>query len=110
MFALFLREDSAGKWDLVVAAPWIERDKKWALGFLSVCLRQKLEIDDLIKISRIVVIDEANPGLREVHDAVTIEHGREELSNKPFFGLQIRQAYIITSRPNTSESDVLAVA
>lgn len=30
LFALFLREDAAGKWDLVISAPWVEADKEAA--------------------------------------------------------------------------------
>ena len=32
LFALFLREDSTDKWDLVVAAPWIEENRKEEIG------------------------------------------------------------------------------
>ena len=35
LFALFLREDSPDKWDLVVAAQWIEKNKQDALKYIN---------------------------------------------------------------------------
>ena len=36
LFALFLREDAPGKWDLLIAAPWAEKDKASALKSVRV--------------------------------------------------------------------------
>jgi len=35
LFALFLREDAVDKWDLILAAPWIEDDRKQALSDIT---------------------------------------------------------------------------
>jgi len=98
LFALFLREDAQDKWDLVVAAPWIEKNQQKAINYLAAQLQQKFSAEELIKISRIVVIDQANPALKAITRAIKVEHGDVEVQNSNFFGLQISQAYILTAR------------
>lgn len=58
--------------------------------------------EDLLNLSRIVIIDESNPALRALQQAIHVEHGSAEVKDSNFFGLPIKHAYIITSqRPNT---------
>lgn len=98
LFALFLREESPGKWDLLVSAPWIEPDEEAALKYLSSLVQSRLATSDLFSLSKIVLIDMDNPSLEAVQNAVTVEHGNVELRDRNFFGLDIKQAYIITSK------------
>lgn len=98
LFALFLLEErSAGKWDLLVAAPWTERNKGDALK--RVCKKvQKLSMKDLLKLSRVIIIDQDNPGLADLQRAVQVEHGDIELRDRNFFELDVRHAHVITCR------------
>jgi hypothetical protein len=98
LFALFQREDSIDKWDLLVAAPWIDSDRKTALYYIAGQLQSSLNPEELVQLSRIVLIDLTNPGLNTTNDAIKIEHGISELQNINFFGLQIKRAFIITSQ------------
>jgi len=98
LFALFLREDAPGKWDLVVAADWIERNKQEALQYISNALKTKLSQSELVKLSRISIIDESNPALGALQSAMQVEHGIAEIKDSNFFGLQIKHAYLITSK------------
>lgn len=98
LFALFLREDAAGKWDLLVAAPWVEQHKAQALKRVTEELRKTLSKNELLKLSRLVLIDRDNPSLAAIHKAVHAEHSDTEIRDGNFFGLQIKHAHIITSR------------
>lgn len=98
LFALFLREDAPGKWDLVVAAEWIEKNKQEALKYISDALKTKLSQSELIKLSRISIIDESNPALGALQSAMHVEHGMADIKDSNFFGLQIKHAYLITSK------------
>jgi hypothetical protein len=98
LFALFLREDAPDKWDLVVSAPWIEVDKRRALDFIARQLRSHLEPEELLSLSKVVLIDHDDPALGAIHNAVRVLHGTMEIRNSAFFGLSIRHAYIITSQ------------
>jgi hypothetical protein len=93
-----LREDAPEKWDLVVAAEWIERDRGESLKYIASVMQNTLSRDELLSLSRIVLIDEKNPALDAMHRAMQVEHGIAEIQDSNFFGLQIKHAFLITSR------------
>lgn len=99
LFALFLREDAPNRWDFVVSAPWIEKDKMYSYRYFSDHLQSRLEREEVILLSRIVLIDENNPALEDIHEEFQVEHGLIKVYNREFFGLQMDRAYIITSAP-----------
>lgn len=98
LFALFLREDAPDVWDLVVSAPWIEADKSAALRYLSTGLNRLATSGELTRLSRIVIIEQENPALAAMQSSIVVEHGAAEIQSSNFFGLQIRHAFVITSR------------
>ena len=98
LFALFLREDATDLWDLLVAASWITGNKPESLKYIAEKIKKGLGSDELLKISRIVVIEEINPGLEALQRAIYVEHGTAEIQDSTFFGLPIKHAYLITNR------------
>jgi hypothetical protein len=98
LFAFFLREDAPDLWDLIVSAPWISKDKAASLKYIARRVQEILRAEELIKLSRIVIVDQDNPALEAINRAIHIQHGSTEILNGNFFGLQIKQGYIITSR------------
>lgn len=105
LFALFLKEDATDVWDFLVAAPWITEDKSGSLRYIASKTQEVLEPDELLKLSRIVLIDEANPALEAIQRTIRIEeHGVAESQNSNFFGLQIKHAYLITSKRKDDSS------
>lgn len=98
LFALFLREDAPNKWDLLVAADWIDRDKSNAIKYLAKRVQHILSKKELLQLSRIVIIEESNPALAAFNSAFHVEHGSTEIQNSNLFGLQINHAYLITSK------------
>lgn len=104
LFALFLREDSANKWDLLVSAEWIEGNKSESLQIISQKIQEHLEKKELVNLSRIVLIEDDNPALEAFHRAISVEHGSAEIQESTFFGLQIKHAIVITSRRNKAEA------
>ncbi len=97
LFALFLRENSLDKWDLLIAAPWVERNKSDALKRISKEIQQNLTKKEMLKLSRLVIIDKSNPALSAFQKAIDTEHGDAEIKDSNFFGLQIKHAHVITS-------------
>lgn len=97
LFALFLREDSPNVWDLVVSAPWIDAAKPRALRDLAKRIRKSLTAEELTNLSRIVLIDTYDPALHALQKTFTVQHGLAEIRDSVFFGLPIRQGYVITS-------------
>ena len=99
LFGLFLREDAQDedKWDLLVAAFWLDVDKKEGLAYLAKEIQERLEPDELLSISRIVVLERGDPILEAIHKAVNVKHGEVEVKDSNFSGVQITQACISTS-------------
>ncbi len=103
LFALFLREEAEDKWDIVVSASWLESNNKESFNYLARELKSSITNQELLLISRIVVLDEGNPGLEAINRAFHVEHGLAEVRDSIFFGLQIKHAYIITSTREVPE-------
>jgi hypothetical protein len=102
LFAFFLREDAPDLWDLIVSAPWITKDKSGSLKYIAKKVQGVLSAEELLKLSRIVIIEQDNPALEAMQRAIHIEHGAAEILSSNFFGLQIKHGFIITSRSDGS--------
>ncbi|MCP4107067.1 MAG: hypothetical protein GY749_16265 [Desulfobacteraceae bacterium] len=98
LFALFLPEESYRKWDILASSPWIDEDKGKAIKYLTKKIQQAITTEELLMISRIIVIKVNNPQLKDIHNTINIEHDLLEIKNEIFFGIDIRCAYFITSQ------------
>jgi hypothetical protein len=116
LFALLLREEfvdvastsSTGlmttRWDVVTAAPWLSRTKA-DYDYLVGKVQAHLSSDEMLSISRFVVLDGDAPLVEAFHRTVNgIEHGRVEIRNSVLFGLNIQLAYVITSKRQSASS------
>jgi hypothetical protein len=99
LFALFLREDVPDRWDLIVSAPWASENKVAALDYIVSRIQNDLGPDDLTQLSRIVFMDPQDESVQSLNRAINIEHGSVEMRDSVLFGLPIRHAFIITSKP-----------
>ena len=104
LFALFLREDAPGVWDLLVSAHWAEKDEYGAIKYLADKIKEHLKPEEILKLSRIVVIQRQNRYMHELKEAIQkairVQHGTVEIKNSNFFGLDIKHAYVIASQYN----------
>jgi len=98
LFALFLREDAPDRWDLLVAAPWASQNRDETVEYLVNEIKSHLGPQELINLSRIVVVEPHNPEVLEFTKAFPVEHGRLEVWDSIIFGLPIHHAFIITSK------------
>jgi hypothetical protein len=97
LFALFLREDSPGKWDVVVSAPWIGSDLEGALRLMSMKVKVSLKLSEQLAISRVVIVEPDSAEVLAINAAYVIENSVEEVRDAIFFGLAIKRAYILSS-------------
>jgi len=97
LFALFLRDGSPGKWDVLVSAGWIDADKQQALKIITEQLTTKLNKDELMSLSRVVVINKDNETIPAINQLISVKHQVTEIYDKNFFGLDIKQAFLISS-------------
>ncbi|MBI2154601.1 MAG: hypothetical protein HYV92_10655 [Candidatus Rokubacteria bacterium] len=98
-FALFMREDVPDRWDLIISAPWVGEDKRGAVDYLVAQIKSRLGAEDLICLSRIVPVDPEDVAVKDLNRSIQVEHGNVEVRDSNFFGLAIKRAHIITSKP-----------
>jgi hypothetical protein len=102
LFALLLREALPDRWDLMIAAPWAFADQKAALQYLVGRIKSDLGPGHLTQLSRIVFVDPENAAVQNLNRNIQVEHGSVEVRDVDFFGLPIKQGFIITSKmPST---------
>jgi hypothetical protein len=102
LFALFLREDTDGKWDLLASALWLEANSRESLEYLVNQLRSRLDTQELLSLSMIVILEKGDPVLEAIHRAIKVRHGMVEVGDSISFGVPIKHAYIITSEREKS--------
>jgi len=110
LFALFLREDVDNKWDVVVSAPWLGGEEKRELDYFAKKIQSHLRPDELVTLSRIVLAEPSSEAVKAVNKAISVEHGIAEVLDSSFFGLQIKHAYIITSKERNLVNSLTASA
>lgn len=100
--ALFLREDSLEKWDIVVAASWLDSRVMESYKIVVSTLHRFLNESERVQVSRIVLLDQDDPVVSYLQSLKTITNGgfeelkESELSEK--FRFDIRRAYLLRSQ------------
>ena len=97
LFALMEREDSLGKWDVVVSVKWINNTEKELIKKIASKIHKELTKDEQLMISRIVVLLPSDPLVQHLN-LIEVEHGSMKLSNATFNGIVIKEVYLITSK------------
>ena len=96
LFGLFLREDSPRAWDLVVAAPWLQRGKLKALSqFVQELTKTFGHAEVLESFSRIVTLNQGDRALRAILDDVGPVRHPVERRGQNLYGLLVEHAHIL---------------
>jgi len=98
LFALVLREELSDRWDLLIAADWIENNFDKSLRLISRELTKKLSSQQLSAISKVVLLSVFDPRVKSVQKAIQVEHLDTELANVDFFGFFVDHGYLITAK------------
>ena len=98
LFAVFERQDIPSRWDLVVAAPWIEQDHQNALRVLAAEMKERLSPNELERVSRIVLLHPGDASVRSITSEHSIEHGRLEIDEGSHYGFPAERGFVITAR------------
>lgn len=95
LFGVFMREDSPGRWDLVVSAPWLEAGKLKALGEFVEKMSDAFGQDDVMSFSRIVTLNHDDPVLQAILTEAGPVKMPLEKEGQNLFGLPIEHAVIL---------------
>jgi hypothetical protein len=101
LFALLQREDAfGGKWDLVVAAPWIGEGRLKTLNYLADKITSRLTIEELLSLSMVVPVSVTDePVQRLIREyPVTPDQKPIEIRDWDYRGMPIARGYILTAR------------
>lgn len=102
IFAIFLREDSLEKWDIVVAASWLDHSEMESYKTVSSALHDHLKPSDFLNVARIVILPSKDPVVSFLINLETVENGGyKQLSSEALtdnFGFKIKRAYLLRSK------------
>jgi histone H3/H4 len=87
------------KYNLIISSSWLDKSKpKNAINIIYNSLKNNLNDEDIINISRINVINSSDNLVSAATSAFNVEHGIANLNNVNIFGIQIPNAIILESR------------
>jgi hypothetical protein len=102
LFALLQREDAVGgKWDLVVAAPWIGEGRLETLKYLAGRITPRLSLEELLSLSKMVTVFPNDEPVRRLIQAFPVIPDQKpvEIRDWDYDGMPIARGYILTARP-----------
>ena len=97
LFAFFEREDVHDRWDVVVSAPWAKHDEP-TLRYVADVLKKHLLSSEMVRLSRIVILEADEDPVKSLTEAYQVEHGQVRLTDPEDFDLPVKRGYIITAR------------
>lgn len=98
VFGLFMRSDAPGTWDLVVAAPWLEKGRLKELSEFTQLLAQSIGENSLREFARIVTVNELDPKLKAIIAALSVDDGQIRIQSSDLIPFNIEDAIILRSK------------
>lgn len=98
LFALVERAESPEKWDLLVAASWLQEESRKSLDGITELVGNKLDEIELLQLSRIIVLNPDNPVVQHLTSEFGHGHAVNHVENTIINGMAVSRAVIITSR------------
>lgn len=98
LFALFMRSDNPGKWDLVVSAPWLEKGQLKATSELVSLLSESVGEEALHEFSRIATVGKDHPTVKFILENMPVDDGELRVRSTDLFGFQLDEAIIFRAK------------
>jgi len=97
LFALFLRDNSPGLWDVIVSAPWIDENREQGLSKVVAKVNACLQKEEVLRLSHIVIVEHDHPDLAELKNRFNFATSLTviEAKNDNLLGQDIQQAFFI---------------
>ena len=94
LFALLMRADAPGTWDLVVSARWLESGKLKATEEFVRLLAQSIGEESLQQFSRVLALNSADPPVKFILENIPVEDREIRIQSTDLLGMQIEEAII----------------
>jgi len=102
VFALFLREESLGGWDIVISATWLKFDDLNSYKVIASKVQEKLSNQEQLEIARVELLDPHDPVVSFLGESYPVQNGGKEIQNCESFSKKfkfaIKRAYMIRCR------------
>ena len=98
LFALLMRADAPGTWDLVVSASWLESGNLKATREFVRLLAQSMGEESLHQFSRVVALDSNDAPARFILENLPVEDDELRVQSTDLLGLQIQEAIIFRAK------------
>jgi hypothetical protein len=95
LFALVMRTESIGMWDLVVSASWIEAARLKELKTFVELLTEAIGTDALKSFARVVTLPSSHPAVRFLVDNVPVEDGEVRMKSTDLSELEIEEVIVL---------------
>jgi hypothetical protein len=101
LFALLQREDGYGKWDLVVAAPWIGEGRLKTLRYLAGKITPRFSPEERLSLAIVVPVSPDDEPVQRLIRAFPVSPDQKpvEIRDWDYNGMPIARGYILTARP-----------
>jgi hypothetical protein len=97
LFGLFERDDSPGRWDVLVAADWVVPHVTPAVAYVARKIQQRLTPAELESLSGVVALPSSDPSVRHLLAGTLRVHGRTLVEQCTFNGVRVTRAWIFTA-------------
>jgi len=97
LFALSYRENDSQTFDLLISARWINIDDFNFLKYIENLLKQELDSNDILKISRIVLLDPEETSVKAITNCFYINEGNLTIQHSLIGNVPILKMVIFSS-------------
>ncbi len=99
LFALLLRANAPGTWDLVVSAPWLKGDRLVTTRKFVRLLVQSIGEEPLTQLSQVVVVPGDDPTVQFILANLPLDRDTvRTVRSTDLFGLDIEEAKILRAK------------
>jgi len=97
LFALSYRENDSQTFDLLISARWINIDDFNFLKYIENLLKEELDSNDILKISRIVLLDPEETSVKAITNCFYINEGNLTIQHSLIGNVPILKMVIFSS-------------
>jgi len=94
-FGLMLPDESDALWDIVVSAAWMDGDVSAGIRAVSGLMMEFAGPDDMLWVSRVVVLGANYPYLRALLGAFSVMDGEAHVKESFINGVSVKEAYVL---------------
>ena len=109
LFGVFKRAETPG-WDVIISADWVGEDNIPAIYYVVPKFQERLDVEEMVSISRIEPLPPSNDFVRAVLNAVRVTDEGAYFEYRAFNGILMSEAYIALANPDSQSHAPLPVS